>query len=55
MLMEVSHIKVPGIRNAGAINLESGVLPDSGEYAPEEAPRALVEALQRFRSRVLLN
>jgi pimeloyl-ACP methyl ester carboxylesterase len=46
---------VPGIRNAGAINMESGVLPDSGEYAPEETPRALIEALQRFRSRVLLD
>lgn len=24
----------PGIRDAGVVNLESGVLPDSGEYAP---------------------
>lgn len=39
----------PGIRDAGVVNLESGVLPDSGEYAPEEAPQALVEALRRFR------
>jgi pimeloyl-ACP methyl ester carboxylesterase len=40
---------IPGIRDAGVVNLESGVLPDSGEYAPEEAPRALIEALRRFR------
>jgi pimeloyl-ACP methyl ester carboxylesterase len=40
---------VLGIRNAGAVNLESGVLPNSGEYAPEEAPQALIEALRRFR------
>lgn len=39
----------PGIRDAGVVNLTSGVLPDSGEYAPEEAPRALIEALRRFR------
>lgn len=40
---------IPGIRDAGVVNLEGGVLPDSGEYAPEEAPRALIEALRRFR------
>jgi pimeloyl-ACP methyl ester carboxylesterase len=41
---------VPGIRNAGAIDLRSAVLPNSGEYAPEEAPRALIEALRGFTS-----
>jgi pimeloyl-ACP methyl ester carboxylesterase len=41
---------VPGIKDAGAVNVESGVLPNSGEYAPEEAPRALIEALRRFTS-----
>ena len=40
---------VAGLKNAGVINLESGVLPNSGEYAPEEAPGALIEALRRFR------
>lgn len=40
---------VPGIKAAGAMNLESGALPNSGEYAPEEAPEALVEALRGFR------
>jgi hypothetical protein len=40
---------VAGLRSAGVANLESGVLPKSGEYAPEEAPGALVEALRRFR------
>jgi pimeloyl-ACP methyl ester carboxylesterase len=43
---------VAGLKNAGVVNLESGVLPDSGEYAPEEAPGALVEALRRFRRAV---
>jgi pimeloyl-ACP methyl ester carboxylesterase len=41
---------VPGIRAAGAMNLASGVLPNSGEYAPEEAAQALIAALRRFRS-----
>ena len=45
------HDYVSGIRNAGAVNLESGVLPKSGEYAPEESPQALIEALRRFRSK----
>jgi hypothetical protein len=36
----------------GVVSLESGVLPKSGEYAPEEAPGALVEALRRFRRSV---
>jgi pimeloyl-ACP methyl ester carboxylesterase len=40
---------VAGLKNAGVGNLESGVLPNSGEYAPEEAPDALVESLRRFR------
>jgi pimeloyl-ACP methyl ester carboxylesterase len=40
---------VAGLKNAGVVNLDSGVLPNSGEYAPEEAPGALVEALRRFR------
>jgi pimeloyl-ACP methyl ester carboxylesterase len=43
---------VTGLRNAGVANLDSGVLPNSGEYAPEEAPGALVEALRRFRRSV---
>jgi hypothetical protein len=41
-----------GLKNAGVVNLESGILPNSGEYAPEEAPGALVEALRRFRRSV---
>jgi pimeloyl-ACP methyl ester carboxylesterase len=41
---------VAGIKQGGAINVESGVLPQSGEYAPEEAPRPLIEALRRFTS-----
>jgi pimeloyl-ACP methyl ester carboxylesterase len=40
---------VAGLKSAGVANLESGVLPNSGEYAPEEAPGALVESLRRFR------
>jgi pimeloyl-ACP methyl ester carboxylesterase len=43
---------VAGLKNAGVANLDSGVLPNSGEYAPEEAPGALVEALRRFRRSV---
>jgi pimeloyl-ACP methyl ester carboxylesterase len=38
-----------GLRRAGVERLETGTLPHSGEYAPEEAPRALIEALRRFR------
>jgi pimeloyl-ACP methyl ester carboxylesterase len=41
-----------GLKNAGVANLETGVLPDSGEYAPEEAPAALIAALRRFRRSV---
>jgi hypothetical protein len=43
---------VAGLKNAGVIDLATGVLPNSGEYAPEEAPGALVEALRRFRRSV---
>ncbi|TPK69603.1 alpha/beta hydrolase [Mesorhizobium sp. B2-4-19] len=38
-----------GLRQAGAERLETGSLPHSGEYAPEEAPEDLVAALRRFR------
>jgi pimeloyl-ACP methyl ester carboxylesterase len=38
-----------GLINAGVHHLETGVLPHSGEYAPEEAPQALIAALRRFR------
>jgi pimeloyl-ACP methyl ester carboxylesterase len=41
-----------GLKKAGVANLETGVLPDSGEYAPEEAPAALIAALRRFRRSV---
>ncbi len=34
---------------AGASDIQSGVLADSGEYAPEEAPDQLIAALTRFR------
>jgi pimeloyl-ACP methyl ester carboxylesterase len=40
---------VAGLKKAGVTHLEAGILPNSGEYAPEEAPGALVEALRRFR------
>ncbi len=40
---------VAGLRLAGAARLESGLLPHSGEYAPEEAPEHLVRALRDFR------
>jgi pimeloyl-ACP methyl ester carboxylesterase len=46
---------VPGIKQAGAMNIEGGVLPNSGEYAPEEAPQALIAALRRFRRNLLLH
>jgi pimeloyl-ACP methyl ester carboxylesterase len=45
---------IPGIKRAGALNIEGGVLPNSGEYAPEEAPQALIAALRRFRRNLLL-
>jgi hypothetical protein len=40
---------INGLRQAGVERLETGVLPNSGEYAPEEAPAELVTALRRFR------
>jgi pimeloyl-ACP methyl ester carboxylesterase len=40
---------VAGLKAAGAVRLESGVLPNSGEYAPEEAPDALLRAVRGFR------
>jgi pimeloyl-ACP methyl ester carboxylesterase len=40
---------VRGLRKGGVSNLESALLPKSGEYAPEEAPEALIETLRRFR------
>jgi pimeloyl-ACP methyl ester carboxylesterase len=40
---------VKGLLQAGVEQLETGVLPASGEYAPEEAPAELVIALRRFR------
>jgi pimeloyl-ACP methyl ester carboxylesterase len=44
---------LPGLRAAGAAHATGGVLPDSGEIAPLEAPDAVVEALLAFaRSRV---
>jgi pimeloyl-ACP methyl ester carboxylesterase len=39
---------IKGLRQAGVERLETGTLPHSGEYAPEEAPQALIEALRRF-------
>jgi pimeloyl-ACP methyl ester carboxylesterase len=39
---------LPGLRAAGAAQLTGGVLPDSGEIAPLEAPGAVVEALLAF-------
>lgn len=38
-----------GLRQAGVEQLETGTLPHSGEYAPEEAPQELVAVLRRFR------
>jgi pimeloyl-ACP methyl ester carboxylesterase len=43
------HDYIPGLKQAGAKHVEGGVLPNSGEYAPEEAPDALIAALRRFR------
>ncbi|KQU64556.1 MULTISPECIES: alpha/beta fold hydrolase [unclassified Rhizobacter] len=39
---------LPGLRRAGARELTAAVLPDCGEFAPLEAPRAFVDALVRF-------
>jgi len=41
-----------GLRQAGVAHLETGVLPHCGEYAPEEAPEALIAALRGFRRRI---
>jgi pimeloyl-ACP methyl ester carboxylesterase len=38
-----------GLRQAGVEHIETGTLPHSGEYAPEEAPQELIAALRRFR------
>jgi pimeloyl-ACP methyl ester carboxylesterase len=40
---------VPGLKQGGARNITGEVLPNSGEYAPEEAPGALIDALRKFR------
>jgi pimeloyl-ACP methyl ester carboxylesterase len=39
---------VPGLRAAGALHVESKVLPGSGEFAPLEVPREFTEALASF-------
>ena len=39
---------LPGLRRAGVRELTAAVLPDCGEFAPLEAPRAFVDALMRF-------
>jgi len=41
-----------GLRQAGVERLQTGTLPHSGEYAPEEAPAELIAALRRFRRSV---
>jgi len=43
---------VRGLRQAGVTDLETGILPQCGEYAPEEAPQALIAALRDFRRRI---
>jgi pimeloyl-ACP methyl ester carboxylesterase len=40
---------IPGLKQGGARNITGGVLANSGEYAPEEAPDALIQALRDFR------
>ena len=42
---------VAGLRQAGALSVSGGVLPDSGEFAPLEAPQALMAALTAFAAR----
>lgn len=42
---------VAGLRSAGARNIVGGVLPNSGEFAPLEAPQALIQALISFASK----
>jgi len=39
---------LPGLRQAGVRDLRSAVLAGSGEFAPLEAPKAVVEALMNF-------
>lgn len=39
---------VARLKSAGAMNLHSRTLVDSGEYAPEEAPEQLLKALREF-------
>jgi pimeloyl-ACP methyl ester carboxylesterase len=41
-----------GLKAAGVERLETGTLPHSGEYAPEEAPRELIAALRHFRNSI---
>jgi len=43
---------VQGLRQAGVSDLETGILPHCGEYAPEEAPQELIAALRAFRRRI---
>jgi pimeloyl-ACP methyl ester carboxylesterase len=38
-----------GLKAAGVERLETGILPHSGEYAPEEAPLELIAMLKQFR------
>jgi pimeloyl-ACP methyl ester carboxylesterase len=44
---------VNGLRAKGARNLQSVMLPRSGEYAPEEVPDALITVLSEFRTRIM--
>jgi len=37
-----------GFRAAGLQDVRGGLIPDSGHYAPDERPRAVVEAIGRF-------
>jgi pimeloyl-ACP methyl ester carboxylesterase len=39
---------LPGLKAAGASRIEGGVLPDSGELAPLEAPQAFIKAVASF-------
>jgi pimeloyl-ACP methyl ester carboxylesterase len=40
---------VAGLKAGGATNVQTAVLPGSGEYAPEEAPDALISAIRGFK------
>jgi pimeloyl-ACP methyl ester carboxylesterase len=42
---------VAGLKKAGALNVASGVLPDSGELAPLEVPQAFMQVLLAFAER----